>query len=594
MTDYIRDTSKLLKYIIEKMDPEQQQFVNEFYRYVQIEDNEKHVIDLEHVWKWLGFTRKDHAKAFLKSHFKVGTDYILLPKNREQDTPQCDTKKHGGHNKEVTLMKVDTFKKFCMQANTLQGGNARMYYVEMEDIAKEYHVAELKTRLLDLEKIISEQTQRENKQVEQARHISLIEAFDKQSVVYFAKVREDGDRWILKIGATDDVRKRGNALASHFGMAVFIDVIACNQNFKFETFLHNHPDHLQIQYFEDIQEGVRSSETFYVDDETYTKVIKLAKKHVGDYIGLNVDQYVEMSNIQFKRQQLELEMKKLELQQQQIDLEMKKCIMIENGIVLPRSYENETKQDAVTGKENADLPEDNDENIDDMDARLMMMMGSRRLAKGFKIQRYKEDGTLVETYQGETDALRRFPDTTSTLLQRAISTKTLYQGFRWAHLSKDKPDDEIQEIGETQGKVSGKRTGPVALFNLDKSEIVKVFPGQKAVVAYFKFKVKSSAISQALSRGNPSCGHYLQMWSECEEDVQQAYLERNSLPEPIQYSGGKAIVKIHPVTLKPIKIYTSYNHVTKIHHFSRKTLRRAIEGEEVLQGFKWKLYEPEI
>jgi len=36
------------------------------------------VIDLDNVWKWLGFSKKQPAKTLLEKYFKLDTDYKVL------------------------------------------------------------------------------------------------------------------------------------------------------------------------------------------------------------------------------------------------------------------------------------------------------------------------------------------------------------------------------------------------------------------------------------------------------------------------------------------------------------------------------------
>jgi hypothetical protein len=72
------------------------------------------VIDLDDVWKWLKFSTKQKAKMLLENHFVKDTDYITSL------TPQVKQPDHikGGHNKEIIMLNIATFKKFCLKAGT--------------------------------------------------------------------------------------------------------------------------------------------------------------------------------------------------------------------------------------------------------------------------------------------------------------------------------------------------------------------------------------------------------------------------------------------------------------------------------------------
>ena len=80
---------------------------------------------MDHVWKWLGFSRKDHCKRLIEKHFVEDVDYkILLPNWGEQV--------HGGTNKETIVMNVETFKSLSLLANTERSRSVRKYYYKLE------------------------------------------------------------------------------------------------------------------------------------------------------------------------------------------------------------------------------------------------------------------------------------------------------------------------------------------------------------------------------------------------------------------------------------------------------------------------------
>jgi hypothetical protein len=96
---------------------QQQLFVSSFYCYLNHNCKKDFIINLDDVWKWVGFARKDPAKRLLDKYFTKNIDYkILLHRSVEQDSD--DQNKHGGTNKEQILMTVNTFKKFCLKADT--------------------------------------------------------------------------------------------------------------------------------------------------------------------------------------------------------------------------------------------------------------------------------------------------------------------------------------------------------------------------------------------------------------------------------------------------------------------------------------------
>jgi anti-repressor protein len=88
-------------------------------------------INLEYVYKMIGFAKKGNAMKTIKSNFTENEDYkVLLFPTEKQKTEES----RGGHNKETVMLNVDTFKNLCMIAKTDKGKQIRKHYVKLENI----------------------------------------------------------------------------------------------------------------------------------------------------------------------------------------------------------------------------------------------------------------------------------------------------------------------------------------------------------------------------------------------------------------------------------------------------------------------------
>jgi hypothetical protein len=120
-------------------DTQQQLFLGSFYCYLNC--NKTYNVDLDNVWKWCGFSRKDHAKILFEKHFIKDVDYIILLPNVENPAPTTSgvLPKVGwkGENKEQILMTVKTFKKFCLKARTKKADEIHEYYIKLEELLQE-------------------------------------------------------------------------------------------------------------------------------------------------------------------------------------------------------------------------------------------------------------------------------------------------------------------------------------------------------------------------------------------------------------------------------------------------------------------------
>ena len=83
---------------------EQQIFLASFYCYLKYDYKKDFVIDLDNVWKWMGFSQKDASKRVLDKNFIIDNDYKVLVHQ-----PVDQKKGRGGHNKEIIMLTVKTF-----------------------------------------------------------------------------------------------------------------------------------------------------------------------------------------------------------------------------------------------------------------------------------------------------------------------------------------------------------------------------------------------------------------------------------------------------------------------------------------------------
>ena len=109
---------------------EQQIFLSSFYCYLNCDSKNDFVIDLDNVWKWIGYNQKLKAKILIENNFVEGNDYT---KSLSQAGKQT-THTKGGQNKEIFMLNVVTFKKFCLKAGTKKADEIHDYYIKLEEL----------------------------------------------------------------------------------------------------------------------------------------------------------------------------------------------------------------------------------------------------------------------------------------------------------------------------------------------------------------------------------------------------------------------------------------------------------------------------
>ena len=65
---------------------QQHLFVTSFYCYLNYNQTTDFVIDLDNLWKWLGFSQKAAAKKVLEKHFNINVDYKVLLYQLDEQT----------------------------------------------------------------------------------------------------------------------------------------------------------------------------------------------------------------------------------------------------------------------------------------------------------------------------------------------------------------------------------------------------------------------------------------------------------------------------------------------------------------------------
>jgi len=126
------DNKLLIKIKNKFNDFEQQLFLSSFYCYLNYHPTNDFVINLDDVWKWLKFCQKQRAKELLEKHFVIDNDYkVLLSLDSEQK------KGSGGHNKQIIMLNIKTFKSLCLKARTTKADEIHEYYLNMEEIIQD-------------------------------------------------------------------------------------------------------------------------------------------------------------------------------------------------------------------------------------------------------------------------------------------------------------------------------------------------------------------------------------------------------------------------------------------------------------------------
>jgi hypothetical protein len=213
--------NKLLNKIkINFTDNQQKLFVASFYCFLKYDSKKDFVIDFDHVWKWLGYSRKSDAKRVLDKHFTIDIDYqvrkaappISAAAFKESKSP---SKNLGGAgiNKEHIMLTINTFKKFCLKAGTKKADEIHDYYIKLEKLLQETvdeENNELRMQLISKEQELTTKT----KEIKQLHTLVKKKARKRYSYSHCVYIISNPDiKNYYKIGMTSDRNQRLDALA---------------------------------------------------------------------------------------------------------------------------------------------------------------------------------------------------------------------------------------------------------------------------------------------------------------------------------------------------------------------------------------------
>ena len=537
--------SALAKLVNEKFNtPDQQQFYMHFQMYLSHGDDESHVVDLDAVYEWLGFARKDPAKRVLTKNFELGTDYTVRHRIVEEDW--STTKRlHGGCNKETIMMSVSTFKHMCMLSQTEKGKETRRYYVNMERIFLNYAK---QNSLKQTQKL--EQLENSLQATDIVTHQKLVEAYHNKSCVYIARISEidDNKRYVVKVGETDDIRTRMRTHRGDFEVCVLLDAFACTEAHKLEQYVLKRPDVLARR--------IPSTETIQLDDSfTLDTLCKIIKSNVANFENgpLPTAQRLEIQRMKTIASILNSD----------IDQDTKKKYIDE---LLP--------EPAVTST-STDVQQPNSDR---------------------RVYKYHVDDLtkLVGTFNSLREAARSTGNinTHDYHIRDACGLNTVVDEHRWVCVDKSPdnptmtPPDPIPETFHPPKieRKHQKKMGMVAQICPTSNTIVNVFACVKD--AANAINLSGCSVSLGLHRGTKHGGFFWKLLEDCDQALRDSFV--GSLPEPLRRrTCSKPIAQIDPQSREVIEVHDNQQTVTSKFKICAKKLNELCKSGDIYKNFIW-------
>ena len=450
---------------------------------------------------------------------------------------------------------------------------------------------------------------------------------------------------LYKIGRTINIIQRVEQLKSEFGFEFIVtDVFPCQNYIAFETFLHNHKKIFPLNFKGRINLK-KPTELFKIRDKNmYDMIKRVVIDNIYKFNYKRLDELKELNkSLELQRDLAKAQKELVSVQNESAKLEhltklydffkgntegLVKTLEITNlnnigkWVYEEEDQENkseiqeEDQENKSEIKENIqeipkniqeipkniqeipkniqeipkEIPKENPEKqIDIQESDSEEETETQNNSYGPKVQIYKiDDLTKVHrVFDGITEATRNIQNTSYTHIKFAAKNKLSYVGYRWYLIDRhDKYANEPKDIGVTKESAT-RRVGYVAMLDINKKMVEKVFGLQKYAAEFISQQV--SAVSTAIKYSRPLNGNYWIYWDDLSDALKNAYLENHELPKFETKSRGVSVQQIDIETNKVIRIFKSISDACKELKMSPRTIKSASIYDEVSNGYKWKL-----
>ncbi len=556
---------------------EQKLFITSFFCYLNYDKTNDYVIDLDNIWKWLGFTNKANSKILLLKYFKNNKDYKFLL------DPSIKQKKEGrgGHNKEIIMLNIQTFKKFCLKAGTDKANEIHDYFIKLEEIVQELiedESLEFK-KSLDIKNLKIQELENEKNKIIQDkvsdRHNLLYNKFASSGpLVYLVKVKTHEDNtWVVKIGESRiGIANRADEHKIKYEECVIMDCFPVQRSKDFESFLHSHPE-ISLCNVKDLKGHENERELFLIGKElSYNKLVKI--------INDNIKNYNDNSTINAELEKLKAENENLKLintMKPSDNIYMKELLELNKKLFEKVDNLEKSNKEII-------------EKLNSIQVKNTITTNFGEVSKttGPRLQQINpETLKLVKTWDCMAEALKADTKLKRASIGKAVSDNTVYHGFRWLFVDRELDPNKIHKLEPTK-ETRTQNTGYIAKLNKEKTQILNVYLDRKTACKFNDYKT-DSALDNPVKNFTESNGHYYILYDSCDKTIKEQFEKTNG--KPILYKNG---IGQYNKSNKLVGEFTSKLECCQSLGIGDKSLKKSLEKDIPYNDFKYKYLEPKI
>ena len=414
-------------------------------------------------------------------------------------------------------------------------------------------------------------------------HGIFLNVYDDKNVVYIYKLLDIEDKFIIKIGHTDNIKERTHSIANNYNTdsPVLLNVFEINNNCNCEKQIRKHEFIKNFLYTKDVKKNQKPSrETYLVNNEQYEEIVKIIFEIKKSYFLSEPQSFKLKIELEEKRNEnirlqgeYDIKQKELLIKQRELELEIKKL---------------ERKSEPNCDEEEEEEEEETKEEEEEISITGMVTIKARKNGKRVPLV-YQYDPsdlkTWIKKWDSPADVERNMKDISPAPLRSSAKNNTIYKDFRWIFISRDsEPPAEIESTIIRRHK--SPEVHFIAMIDIKKTKILAVYQNQKEAVEARNMKCNS--FTRAIKEESVSSGHYWNYFDKCSEEMKEEYLSHSKLPEKFVHHSGKHVQQIDPRTNTVVRTYTSNREICKLFQMSVTKLKDVMTNNEIHQGFKWR------
>jgi len=499
----------------------------------------------------------------LEKNFTNNKDYKFLLYHEVKQDGQT----HGGHNKEIFMLNIDTFKKFCLKAGTKKADEVHDYFIKLENIMFEVtkeECDELKQQLQQIENIKNKEMEEKiikQKEIEKEKYL-LNQFANIGNMIYIIKVKSyENGTYIVKIGESrKGIQNRYTEHKSKYEECFLLNCFEVDKSKDFESFLH-HNQVIHSNKVNNLPGHENENELFLIGTTlTYQLLLKIIDDNIHNYNHKVSELLLEIENLKLK-QTSQLVNNDNELIKELIQsnkLLTNKVSSLENSIQLILNKFNAQETKVITGF-NQQLP-----NL------------------GPRLQKINpENLQLIKVYESVTELMNEDKNIKRPSIMKSIEENTIYCGFRWLLVERNLDPTIIHDITPTK-ETKVQNLGYIAKLDVNKKEILNIYLDRKTAAQLNNY-ASPSALDNPVKNSSLTNGNYYILYDKCEYELIQKFEEIHG--EPLLYKNGIGQFDINNNLVREFSC--KYDVIREL-KMSDKTLAKSLSNNIPYNNFFYK------